>query len=282
MEDNLHDCLRSATDGCSGVTTTTCNDSFLSLNVTEECPDNAAMKVLSSVLRTVLSVLLALIMLSMGCSVRWMKLLYYLKHPWKAGLAIGCFCQFGIMPLAAFTLALGLRMSTIEAVTVLIMGSSPGGNLSNILCFWLDGDMDLSISMTTASSLLALGFMPLCLLLYTKPWLDGSSITIPYLTLGFSLIALVVPTSLGIALNYKWPKTARIVLKVGSVTGIVLMTVAGTVGIVLYKGSWFITPIMWIAAAVMPVSGYLLSLGSETVFQRDNGGWLPLLLVWSL
>uniref|UniRef100_UPI00358FB25E ileal sodium/bile acid cotransporter-like n=1 Tax=Myxine glutinosa TaxID=7769 RepID=UPI00358FB25E len=260
MDNNLHDCFRNAT-GCSGVTTSTCNESFLSLNVSEECTDTAAMKALSLVLRTVLSVLLALIMLSMGCSVKWMQLLYYLKHPWQAGLAIGCLCQFGIMPLAAFTLALSLRMSAIEAVTVIIMGSSPGGNLSNVLCFWLDGDMDLSISMTSASSLLALGFMPLCLLVYTKPWIDGSTITIPYLTLAISLISLVVPTSLGIALNYKWPKTARIVLKVGSVTGIVLMTVAGAVGIALYSGSWFITPVMWIAAAVMPVSGYVLSLG---------------------
>lgn len=43
-----------------------------------------------------------------------------------------------------------------------------------------------SISMTTCSTLLALGMMPLCLFVYTKIWTETESIVIPYDSIGES------------------------------------------------------------------------------------------------
>lgn len=45
-----------------------------------------------------------------------------------------------------------------------------------------------SISMTTCSTLLALGMMPLCLLIYTKMWVDSGMIIIPYDNIGKSFL----------------------------------------------------------------------------------------------
>ena len=45
-----------------------------------------------------------------------------------------------------------------------------------------------SVSMTTCSTLLALGMMPLCLLIYTKMWVDSGMIVIPYDNIGKSLV----------------------------------------------------------------------------------------------
>ena len=42
--------------------------------------------------------------------------------------------------------------------------------------------------MTTCSTLLALGMMPLCLLIYTKMWVDSGMIVIPYDNIGKSLV----------------------------------------------------------------------------------------------
>lgn len=41
-----------------------------------------------------------------------------------------------------------------------------------------------SISMTACSSILALGMMPLCLLIYTTTWTSSGSIQIPYDSIG--------------------------------------------------------------------------------------------------
>ncbi|KAG8452090.1 hypothetical protein GDO86_004035 [Hymenochirus boettgeri] len=110
--------------------------------------------ILNVTLSTVITTLLALVMFSLGCSVEFQKFWGHIKKPW--GIAVGFLCQFGIMPLTGFVLSLVFNILPIQAAVVLIMGCCPGGIGSNIWAYWIDGDMDLSISMTTCSTLLAL------------------------------------------------------------------------------------------------------------------------------
>lgn len=118
--------------------------------------------------------------------------------------------------------------------------------------------MDLSVSMTTCSTLLALGMMPLCLLIYTKMWADAGTIVIPYDNIGTSLVALVVPVSIGIFVNHKWPQKAKIILKIGSIAGAVLIVLIAVIGGVLYQSAWVIQPKLWIIGTLFPVAGYSL------------------------
>lgn len=97
--------------------------------------------VLSLVLSTVLTVMLAMVMFSMGCTVDYKKLWGHIRRPW--GIVIGFLCQFGIMPFAAFALSLAFNVLPVQAVVIIIMGCCPGGSGSNIICYWLGGDMDL-------------------------------------------------------------------------------------------------------------------------------------------
>ncbi|KAM9674459.1 ileal sodium/bile acid cotransporter [Dama dama] len=219
-------------------------------------PESSFNAVLSAVLSAVLTILLALVMFSMGCNVELKKFLGHIKRPW--GICIGFLCQFGIMPLTGFILSVAFDIIPIQAVVVLIMGCCPGGTSSNILAYWVDGDMDLSISMTTCSTLLALGMMPLCLLIYTKMWVDSGMIVIPYDNIGISLVALVVPVSLGMYVNHKWPRKAKIILKIGSITGAVLIVLIAVVGGVLYQSAWIIEPKLWVIGTIFPIAGYSL------------------------
>lgn len=104
-------------------------------------PDSNFNNTLSVVLSTVLTILLALVMFSMGCNVEIKKFLGHIKRPW--GICVGFLCQFGIMPLTGFVLSVAFDILPIQAVVVLIMGCCPGGTSSNILAYWVDGDMDL-------------------------------------------------------------------------------------------------------------------------------------------
>ncbi|KAJ1115915.1 hypothetical protein NDU88_004135 [Pleurodeles waltl] len=198
--------------------------------------------------------MLALVMFSMGCTVNAKKFWGHIKRPW--GIIVGFLCQFGIMPLTGFVLSFIFNIHPIQAVVVLIMGCCPGGTGSNILAYWVDGDMDLSISMTTCSTLLALGMMPLCLFIYTKIWVDSNSIVIPYDSIGISLATLVIPVGFGMLVNHKWPKAAKIILKVGSISGAILIVLIATVGGILYQGSWLIAPELWIIGTIFPAAGY--------------------------
>ncbi|XP_007955451.1 ileal sodium/bile acid cotransporter [Orycteropus afer afer] len=219
-------------------------------------PESNSNYILSLVLSTVLTIMLALVMFSMGCNVDVRKFVGHLKRPW--GIFIGFLCQFGIMPLTGFILSVAFDILPIQAVVVLIIGCCPGGTSSNILAYWVDGDMDLSVSMTTCSTLLALGMMPLCLFIYTKMWADAGTIVIPYDSIGISLVALIVPVSVGMFVNHKWPKKAKIILKIGSITGIFLIVLIAVVGGILYQGSWVINPKLWIIGTIFPLAGYSL------------------------
>ncbi|XP_059935767.1 ileal sodium/bile acid cotransporter [Mesoplodon densirostris] len=219
-------------------------------------PEDDVNTTLSVVLSTVLTILLSLVMFSMGCNVEIKKFLGHVKRPW--GICVGFLCQFGIMPLTGFVLSVTFDILPIQAVVVLLMGCCPGGTTSNILAYWADGDMDLSISMTTCSTLLALGMMPLCLLIYTKMWADSGIIIIPYDKIGISLVALVVPVSIGMFVNHRWPHKAKIILKVGSITGALLIVLIAVVGGVLYQGAWIIEPKLWAIGTLFPLAGYSL------------------------
>lgn len=210
--------------------------------------------VLSLVMSVVLTVMLALVMFAMGCTVEARKLWSHLKRPW--GIIIGFICQFGIMPFAAFALSFAFNVLPVQAIAIIIMGCCPGGSSSNVVCFWLDGDMDLSISMTACSSILALGMMPLCLLIYTSIWVSSDTIQIPYDTLGITLVSLLVPIALGMFVKHKWPKVAKKILKIGSITGFLLIIIIAVVGGILYQSSWTIAPSLWIIGTIYPFIGF--------------------------
>jgi len=52
------------------------------------------------------------------------------------------------MPLVAFALAKMFSLDKVAAIAVLVTGSCPGGNLSNILAYFLYGDMTLRYLIT--------------------------------------------------------------------------------------------------------------------------------------
>ncbi|XP_037344454.2 ileal sodium/bile acid cotransporter [Pungitius pungitius] len=211
---------------------------------------------LSLALSIVLTVMLAMVMFSMGCTVDAEKLWGHIRRPW--GIVIGFLCQFGIMPFTAFALSLAFGVLPVQAIVIIIMGCCPGGSGSNIICYWLDGDMDLSVSMTACSSILALGMMPLCLLIYTSTWTSASTVQIPYDSIGITLVALLIPIALGIYVKRRWPHWAKKILKVGSIAGFALILIIAVVGGILYQSSWDIDPSLWIIGTIYPFIGFAL------------------------
>ncbi|KAK0130955.1 Solute carrier family 10 member 6 [Merluccius polli] len=209
---------------------------------------------LHAVLGVFLTAMLAMVVFSLGCTVEASKLWFHLRRPW--GVLVGLGCQFGLMPLTAYLLASGFGVRPLQAVAVVMMGCCPGGVISNIVTYWLDGDMDLSITMTTCSTMLALGMMPLCLYAYTHFWVETAHIKIPYSNMGITLLTLVVPAACGMAVNYKWPKAAKCILKVGSVVGGVMILVVGVASALMYHGSWQTDTSLIVIASIFPLIGY--------------------------
>lgn len=92
-------------------------------------------------LSVTVTLVMALLVFSLGCTVEMKKLWANIKRPW--GIAVGMVCQFGLMPLVAYTLAISFATTTTHSVAILILGCCPGGTISNLFTYWIDGDMDL-------------------------------------------------------------------------------------------------------------------------------------------
>ncbi|XP_068506455.1 ileal sodium/bile acid cotransporter-like isoform X1 [Syngnathus scovelli] len=217
-------------------------------------PPNNFNSILSLALSTVATALLAIIMFSMGCAVEVSKFWGHLRRPWC--IVIGFLFQFGIMPFTAFALSIAFNVQPAEAIVIIILGCCPGGSSSNVTCLFLDGDMDLSISMTACSTVLSLGMMPLCLLVYTSTWTTSSNIQIPYDSIGITVAAILVPITGGIYIKHKWPHIAQMILKVGTVTGFSFLVIVSVLGAVVYEYSWNLNPSLWIIGTIFPFIGF--------------------------
>ncbi|XP_078694000.1 sodium-dependent organic anion transporter-like [Branchiostoma floridae x Branchiostoma belcheri] len=214
----------------------------------------------------VFGTLAAGILVAMGCAVDIDVMIQHIKRPY--GIAVGVLSQFVVMPLVAFLLCLAFQMDPARAMSVLVVGCCPGGSISNILAYLVDGDMSLSICMTTASTAVAMGLMPLCLWLYSKPW-TTPKIVIPYWKIAVTLVLIIVPVGLGVLLKYKSPKGAWLFLKVGSFFGFFILIAGAVLSGLTYKNMWVGPASIFVMAVILPMIGYTFGFLLAWLFRMD-------------
>ncbi|NWH50978.1 NTCP protein, partial [Fregata magnificens] len=222
-------------------------------------------------LNAILIVVLFIIMVSLGCTMEIAKITTHLRKP--KGVAIAVMAQYGVMPLTAFVLGKLFQLGATESLAILICGCCPGGNLSNIFSLALRGDMNLSIVMTTCSTVLAIGLMPLLLYLYSGGLYEGDlEGKVPYKGIITSLVLMLIPCAIGIILNEKKPQYTGITIKAGMVV-ILLSSAAIIVLSVANVGSSIMivfSPPLLGSSALMPFIGFLLGYVLSAIFQLND------------
>ncbi|NXP14789.1 NTCP protein, partial [Thinocorus orbignyianus] len=222
-------------------------------------------------LNVILIVVLFVIMVSLGCTMEIAKITTHLRKP--KGVAIAVMAQYGIMPLTAFVLGKLFQLGATESLAILICGCCPGGNLSNIFSLALGGDMNLSIVMTTCSTVLAIGLMPLLLYLYSRGLYEGDlEGKVPYKGIVTSLVLMLIPCAIGIILNEKKPQYTGFVIKTGMVV-LLLSSAAIIVLSVASVGSGIMvvfSPSLLGSSALMPFIGFLLGYVLSAVFKLSD------------
>jgi len=121
-----------------------------------------------------------------------------------------CLSSFFLSPFIAFVLAKVFQLESHFAVAVIIVGSMPGGAMSNLFCLLFGYDLTLSVAMTTISSLCSVFMLPLNIFIYiaSSNIVDESEGTsgdfeIDFLGIGISACVVVLGTITGIFINYK-------------------------------------------------------------------------------
>ena len=105
------------------------------------------------------SVLLFIALFFMGIEIDLSVVRSVLRRP--IGPVIGFVSQFIFMPLAAWGIGALFLTKDFEKLGLILVGSAPGGNLSNFWTSMLGGDVNLSVTMTMISSISSFGMTSL-------------------------------------------------------------------------------------------------------------------------
>ncbi|TQL70378.1 BASS family bile acid:Na+ symporter [Nocardioides albertanoniae] len=181
-------------------------------------------------------VLLQIIMLGMGMTLRPVDFAIIGRRPWA--LLLGVATQFTVMPLLGWGIAHALDLSPVLTAGMILVGCAPGGTASNVMVFLARGDTALSVAMTSVSTLLAPLLTPLLVLL-----LVGEDLPVSASDLFVSIVKIVlVPVLIGLVLRLLLPKLVERVVdvlplvSVVGITAVVLAVVAGSASTLVSVG----------------------------------------------
>uniref|UniRef100_A0A023G4R9 Putative sodium-bile acid cotransporter ixodes scapularis sodium-bile acid cotransporter n=1 Tax=Amblyomma triste TaxID=251400 RepID=A0A023G4R9_AMBTT len=217
----------------------------------------------------VIGVLVALNNVNVGCQLDMHVVFSQIKRP--VAPAIGMFCQFVFMPLVSYGVSMLLLQNAVARLGLFTIGSCPGGIYSNFYTLLLQGDLDLSVTMTFISSVGALALMPMWMHTLGRQIAGSTTPAVPFSNLMVSLVALTLPLGLGLLIQYKCPKWAKTSEKIVKPFSVVILLVALVIGTYSY---WYIVTLITImdvvAAFVVVVAAFLFGATMAWLFRLNR------------
>lgn len=141
--------------------------------------------------------LLGVVMFGMGMTLTPDNFLDAVKRPGVIGT--GLVLQYGLMPLIAWGLGYALELPLAVVAGLVLVGACPGGTASNIICYLARGDVALSITLTSISTLLAIVMTPLLTWLYI-----GQRVPVPVTGMLLDILLIIVLPVLAGLLVRRW------------------------------------------------------------------------------
>lgn len=206
--------------------------------------------------------LLQLIMFGMGTELSLKDFANVVRMP--KGIIVGVVCHYVIMPLIGFSLATLFNFPPEIAAGIILVGCCPSGLASNVMCYLAKGNLALSVSVTTISTMLAPFLTPLLMRL-----LGGSFVAIDFWSMAWDITKIVIiPCTAGLLFHYlvrgrfKWlDKAMPLVSMAGIALILVVITAAG-------RDNLIKVGVLLLAATILHnVLGYVLGYWSARLLR---------------
>ncbi len=201
--------------------------------------------------------LLQIIMFGMGTELSLKDFANVLKMP--KGIIIGVACHYIIMPLVGFAIAKAFNFPPEIAAGIILIGCCPSGLASNVMCYLAKGNLALSVSVTTVSTMFAPFLTPLLMQL-----LGGSFVEVHFWDMVWDITKIVIiPVVAGLAFHYlvhgkfQWlDKAMPLVSMAGIAFILTIITAAGRDNLVK------VGALLLIATFLHNLAGYFLGYWS--------------------
>lgn len=168
----------------------------------------------------ILNFVLGLIMLGLGLSLKKEDFKQLFDQP--KPLAIGLFAQMLLLPVVAFVLVYQSNLAPELKVGVMILSVCPGGITSNLISYFVKGNVALAVSLTVSNAFLSLFSIPLMVNLFIRYFIGGETnqIHLPFWSTMVEIFAItILPAAIGMGLRYQIGKK---ILNLQKVINIVL------------------------------------------------------------
>ena len=216
-------------------------------------------------LKVLIIPLIQIIMFGMGTSMSIKDFAAVIKTP--KGVFIGVVSQFMIMPVIGLTLA---NLSGLEpeiAAGIILIGCSPSGLASNVMCYLAKANLALSLTVTSITTLLAPFITPVLMNL-----LAGSLIEIDVYGMMWDIFKMIIiPIGAGLIFNKllsgksHWiDKAMPIVSMIGIALILTIITAAGRDSLLI------IGPVLIVVVLIHNMCGYTLGYWSARLFKMPE------------
>uniref|UniRef100_T1IHS0 Ileal sodium/bile acid cotransporter n=1 Tax=Strigamia maritima TaxID=126957 RepID=T1IHS0_STRMM len=194
------------------------------------------------------------VMLSMGAIITLQEIREHFQRPLSILIALAL--QYIGMPAVGFGLVNLAQLPPTIALSAMILACCPGGTASNLFSFLCYGDVSLSIMLTTISTILAVGFMPLNLWIYAQHWEGGDQLKVPYKSIAITLAWILIPLFFGMLAKKFCPKLANVINHVGSILGLISIFSMCILQYIMFPEAFNTGWTLWLMAVTMPTVGF--------------------------
>ncbi|UMZ73757.1 bile acid:sodium symporter family protein [Natranaerofaba carboxydovora] len=209
--------------------------------------------------------LLGIIMFGMGMTLKTEDFKRVLSQP--KSIIVGVIAQYTIMSLVAFALATIMNLPPELAVGMVLVGTCPGGTASNVMAYLAKGNVPVSVSMTSISTILAPLLTPIITLALAGQWLPVAA--------GDMFIEIVqiviLPIVLGIIVRSLFSKIVEKAIKVLPLIS-VLAIVAIVGGVVSVNTEELVTSgvLIFLAVILHNIIGLFIGYSIGKFFDIDE------------
>lgn len=208
-------------------------------------------------------VLLGVVMFGMGLTLSTADFREVVRRPKE--VLTGVVAQFTIMPLSAYALCVLLNLPADVAVGMMLLGCAPGGTASNVVTFIARGDVALSVTVTSCTTLLAPIVTPALMYVFANQWL-----AIDPASMFLSIVQMILlPIAAGVVIhklagdkNVEKCVAALPIVSVGAIVVIAAAVVAATRAQLLNVGLLIFAAVAVQNAVGMQNSGLAVALAT--------------------
>lgn len=209
--------------------------------------------------------LIQLIMFGMGTKLSVGDFMREFKRP--KGLMIGTLLVFSIMPVVGLIIAKGFRFPPEIAAGVILIGSCPGGVASNVMTFLANGNIALSISITTFATLISPILTPLLMKI-----LAGRLIDIPVLGMMGSIMKMIIlPIVAGLIVNKLLRNHKQWLDRILPLLSMIAILIFVTIVVAHYRDRLIVVGLALIGASIIHnFIGYILGYWTSKAIGLDE------------